>query len=44
MANPASLLPASRSAIVTKTAVDVAADRDTEVTHLIYVYLGSGTF
>jgi cytochrome c oxidase cbb3-type subunit 1 len=44
MVNPASLLPASRSAVVTKAAVDVAADRDTEATRLIYAYLGSATF
>ncbi|MGC3872566.1 cbb3-type cytochrome c oxidase subunit I [Halomonas sp. GXIMD04776] len=44
MVNPASLLPASRSAIVTKAAVEVAADRDTASTRLIYVYLGSATF
>ncbi|WP_227370120.1 cbb3-type cytochrome c oxidase subunit I [Halomonas sp. M20] len=44
MVNPASLLPASRSAVVAKAAVEVAPDRDTAATRLIYAYLGSATF
>ncbi|HSH48940.1 MAG TPA: cbb3-type cytochrome c oxidase subunit I [Halomonas sp.] len=44
MVNPASLLPASRSAVAVKTPVDVTADRDTASTRLIYVYLGCATF
>lgn len=44
MANPASLLPASRSAIVAKMAIEPEQYRDKEAVNLIYAYLVCAAF